>query len=83
MFRCGKCGCILSATTADIAGISKSPIGLLTTAGAANALLKRGSGKQVNVTYLRVEEVGSAQTTQLYRRRELPLEELQALAGSL
>ena len=83
MFRCDKCGCILSATTADIIGVSKSPVGLLTTVGAANALFKRGSGKKVDVTYLRVEDVGSAQTTKTYQGREMPLEDFQALANSL
>ena len=36
LFRCDKCGCILSASQADFTGFSKSKVGLLTTAGAMN-----------------------------------------------
>lgn len=83
MFRCDKCGCILSATTADLSGFSKSKVGLLTTAGAFNALGKKATGKKVNTVYMKVEEVGSAQTTKYYEKKELPIEELQKLADSL
>lgn len=83
MFLCDKCGCILSATTADLTGFSKSKVGLLTTAGLFNAIGKKSSGKQVNTVYMKVEEVGNAQTTKLYEGKEMPIEELQALADSI
>ncbi|MBO5454486.1 MAG: hypothetical protein J6A69_11100 [Clostridia bacterium] len=83
LFRCDKCGCILSASQADFTGFSKSKVGLLTTAGAMNAILKKSSGKNVNTVYIKVEEVGSAQTTKLYEGKEMPLEELQQLADSI
>lgn len=83
MFLCDKCGCILSATTADLTGFSKSKVGLLTTAGAFNAIGKKASGKKVNTVYMKVEEVGSAQTTKVYEKKEMPIEELQQLAESL
>lgn len=83
MFLCDKCGCILSATTADLTGFSKSKVGLLTTAGLFNAIGKKSSGKQVSTVYMKVEEVGNAQTTKLYEGKEMPIEELQALADSI
>ena len=80
---CDNCGAILSATTADLAGFSKSKVGLLTTAGMMNAIGKKAGGKQVATTYIKVEEVGNAQTTKIYEGKELPIEELQELAESL
>lgn len=83
MFLCDKCGAILSATTADLSGFSKSKAGLLTTAGMINAIGKKASGKKTATTYIKVEEVGNAQTTKVYEGKEMPIEELQALAESL
>lgn len=83
MFLCDKCGAILSATTSDLSGFSKSKVGLLTTAGMFNAIGKKASGKSVGTTYIKVEEVGNAQTTKVYEGKELPIEELQALADNL
>lgn len=51
MFLCDKCGAILSATTADLSGMSKSKAAVLfTTAGLMNAIGKKASGKQVSTT---------------------------------
>ena len=83
LFLCDKCGAILSATTSDLSGFSKSKAGLSTTAGLFNAIGKKASGKSVATTYIKVEEVGSAQTTKVYESREMPIEELQALADSI
>lgn len=83
LFLCDKCGAILSATTLDLSGFSKSKAGLLTTAGMFNAIGKKASGKNVATTYMKVEEVGSAQTTKVYKGKEMSIEELQALADSL
>ena len=67
LFLCDKCGAILSATTA----------------GLFNAIGKKASGKKVGTVYMKVEEVGNAQTTKVYQGKEMPIEELQALAESL
>lgn len=84
LFRCDKCGCILSATTADITGMSKSKAAaVFTTAGMLNAIGKKASGKSVSTIYMKVEDVGNAQTTKMYEGKEMPIEELQALADSL
>ena len=84
MFLCDKCGAILSATTADLSGMSKSKAAaVFTTAGMFNAIGKKASGRSVATTYIKVEEVGSAQTTKMYEGKEMPIEELQALAESL
>ena len=84
LFRCDKCGCILSASTADISGLSSSKAAtILTTAGNINALFKKSQGKKVGTVYLKVEEVGNMQTTKVYEGKDLPLEEWQELANSL
>jgi hypothetical protein len=76
LFKCDKCECILSAEVAETAGMNKT---ILTTTGLFKAL----SGKKNRTTYLRVDEVGTAQVTETFNGREMPLEELQALANSL
>lgn len=48
-----------------------------------NALFKKCSGKQVGTVYIKIEEVGEAQTTRYYEGKELPLAEIQKLANSL
>lgn len=84
MFLCDKCGAILSATTADITGMSKNKAAaVFTTDGMFNALGKKLSGKSVATTYIRIENVGNAQTTKMYEGKEMPIEDLQALADSL
>lgn len=84
LFRCNKCGCILSASQADFSGLSQNKAAtVLTTAGAVNALFKKSTGKQVGVVYMKIEEVGNAQTTKYYEGKEMPLEELQQLANSI
>lgn len=83
MFLCDKCGCILSATTMDLTGFTKSKVGLITTVGLANAIGKKAGGKDVKTIYMKVEEVGNAQTTKMYEGKEMPIEELKALADSL
>lgn len=83
MFLCDKCGCILSAPRADVVGILKSKVGVFTTVGMINAIDKKASGKSVATTYIKVEEVGNAQTTKIYEGKEMLIEELQELADSL
>ncbi len=83
LFLCDKCGAVLSATTADISGLSSSKLGVLTNAGLFNAIGKKAAGKQVATVYMKVEQVGAAQTTRLYEGKEMPIEELQELAQNL
>ena len=83
MFLCDKCGAILSATTADLSGFSSNKASVLTTASLFNAIGKKAGGKKVGTVYMKVEEVGNAQTTKYYEKKEMPIEELQALAESL
>ena len=84
MFLCDKCGAILSATTADLSGMSKSKAAVLfTTAGLMNAIGKKASGKQVSTTYIKIEEVGNAQTTDIYKGREFSIDEIKTLADTI
>ena len=84
MFLCDKCGAILSATTADLSGMSKSKAAVLfTTAGLMNAIGKKASGKQVSTTYIKIEEVGNAQTTDIYKGREFSVDELKKIADTI
>ena len=84
MFLCDKCGAILSATTADLSGMSKSKAAVLfTTAGLMNAIGKKASGKQVSTTYIQIEEVGNAQTTDIYKGREFSIDELKKMADTI
>lgn len=84
MFLCDKCGAILSATTADLPGMSKSKAAVLfTTAGLMNAIGKKASGKQVSTTYIKIEEVGNAQTTDIYKGREFSIDELKKMADTI
>lgn len=84
MFLCDKCGAILSATTADLSGMSKSKAAVLfTTAGLMNAIGKNASGKQVSTTYIKIEEVGNAQTTDIYKGREFSIDELKKMADTI
>ena len=74
MFKCEKCGCILRAPVTDVVGVGRSA--LLSWQGVA----KKAHGKQVKAIYITVEEVGNMQTTDLYKEKEMTLEELNALA---
>jgi len=76
LFKCDKCGCILSAEVMETSGRNKT---ILTNTG----LLKALSGKKNSITYFKVDEVGSAQVTQTYKDKEMPMQELQALADSI
>ncbi len=83
MFRCSKCGCILSATNGDFTGTTKSTaFAVLTTAGAVNALTKKAQGKDVKTVYMRVEDVGDAQLSSALTGKELPIEEFQEMAAA-
>jgi hypothetical protein len=73
--KCDKCGAILSATVSETAGMDKT---VITTTG----LLKALSGKKNSVTYVKVEDVGSAQVTKVHEGKEFPLGDLQAMADN-
>lgn len=74
--KCDKCGAILSATVSETAGMDKT---IITTTG----LLKAISGKKNKITYVKVEDVGSAQVTKIHEDKEYPLEELQEMANNI
>lgn len=76
LFKCEVCNCILSSTVPDVTGFGRS---VITTLG----LIKKLSGKKVSTIYMKVVEVGNAQTTNLYKGKEMELEELNLLAASL
>lgn len=76
LFQCEECKCILSASVPDVTGFSRTP---LTTLGLAKAL----SGKKMSVIYIKVDDVGSMQTTKLNEGKELTLDELNNMASQL
>ena len=76
LFKCEKCNCILSSTVPDVTGFGRS---VVTTLG----IIKKFSGKKVGTIYMRVVEVGNAQTTKLYEGKEMELAELNNIAVSL
>lgn len=46
-------------------------------------MAKKAHGKDTKSIYVTVEEVGEAQTTELYKEKEFKLEEINALANDL
>ncbi len=83
MFRCSKCGCILSATQDDFTGRTKSTAySVLTTGGAVNALVKKNQGKDIKTVYVKIEDAGDAQVSSALVGKELPLDDLKAMAAA-
>ena len=74
LFKCEQCGCVLRVPVTDVVGVGRSA--LLSWQG----LAKKAHGKQTSAIYVTVEEVGKMQTTDLYKEKEMTLEELNALA---
>ena len=77
LFKCEQCGCLLRVPVTDVVGVGRSA--LLSWQG----LAKKVHGKQTGAIYVTVEEVGKMQTTELYKEKEMTLEELNALAESI
>ncbi len=77
LFKCEQCGCVLRVPVTDVVGMGRSA--LLSWQG----LAKKVHGKQTSALYVTVEEVGKMQTTELYKEKEMTLDELNALAESL
>jgi hypothetical protein len=77
LFRCEKCECVLLVPVTDVVGIGRSA--LLSWQG----LAKKMHGKTTNAIYVTIEDVGKMQTTQLYKEKEMTLEELNALANAV
>jgi len=67
LFKCEKCNCILSATVADVSGLGRS---VLSNVG----LAKSFSGKKAGTIYIKVDEVGTMQTTKVYEGKEFDLD---------
>lgn len=76
LFQCEKCKCILSSPVPDVTGFNNTA---LTTTG----LIKRLSGKKNGVIYMKVQDVGTAQTTKIHEGKEFTLQELNKLAIEL
>lgn len=76
LFKCEQCDCILSATVPDVTGFGRSA---LTTLG----LIKKMSGKNTRTIYMKIQEVGNLQTTQMYKEKEMSLEDLNELAARI
>lgn len=77
LFKCEQCECVLRVPVTDVAGVGRSA--LLSWQGVAKAM----HGKKTSAIYVTVEEVGKMQTTQLYKGKEMTLEELNALAKKM
>lgn len=77
LFKCEQCGCILRVPVTDVVGVGRSA--LLSWQGVA----KKMHGKETGSIYVTIEDVGNAQTTQLYKEKEMTLEEVNALAQQL
>ena len=77
LFQCERCKCILRVPVTDVVGVGRSA--LLSWQG----LAKKTRGKQTNAIYITIEDVGKMQTTELYKEKEMTLDELNALANSI
>lgn len=77
LFKCEQCGCILRVPVTDVVGVGRSA--LLSWQG----LAKKLHGKQTSAIYITIEDVGKMQTTQMYKEKEMTLEEINALANNL
>lgn len=74
LFKCDKCGCILRVPVTDVMGIGRSA--LLSWQG----LAKKMHGKETGAIYVAIEEVGNMQVTEIYKEKEMTLEEINVLA---
>ncbi len=77
LFKCEQYGCVLRVPVTDVVGVGRSA--LLSWQG----LAKKVHGKQTSAIYVTVEEVGKMQKTELYKEKEMTLDELNALAESI
>ena len=81
MFRCKDCGCVLSATTADFSGATKSGAFVLTNAGLVNAISKSKDGKDIKTVYIKIEDAGTFYLDKSVEGKEFPVEQLKALSA--
>lgn len=77
LFRCEECGCVLRVPVTDVNGMGRSA--LLSYQGIA----KKIHGKDTRAIYVTIEEVGAMQTTDMYKEKELTLDELNELAKTI
>jgi len=77
LYKCENCNCILRIPVTDVVGVGRSA--LLSWQG----LAKKVHGKQTSSIYVTIEEVGNFQTTQIYKDKEMTLEEINQLADSM
>ena len=77
LFKCEHCDCILRVPVTDVVGVGRSA--LLSWQG----LAKKMHGKQTTAIYVTIEDVGKMQTTQVYKGKEMTLEEINTTANNL
>lgn len=77
LFKCDKCECVLRVPVTDVVGVGRSA--LLSWQGVA----KKMNGKDTKAIYVTVEDVGNMQTTELYKEKEMTLEEINAMAEGI
>lgn len=77
LFKCEQCECVLRVPVTDVVGVGRSA--LLSWQGVA----KKMHGKQTSAIYVTIEDVGKMQTTQMYKEKEMTLEEINDLANNL
>ncbi|WP_352398672.1 hypothetical protein [[Clostridium] aminophilum] len=77
LFKCEQCDCVLRVPVTDVVGVGRSA--LLSWQG----LAKKVHGKETGAIYVTIEEVGKVQTTEIYKEKEMTLEELNAMAESI
>ena len=84
MFRCKDCGGVISSSTMDFTGMTKSTAAAFLNTGAGlNYLIKKHDGKDAKAVYVRVDDAGAFRTTKELEGQEFKLEDLQAMAASL
>lgn len=76
LFQCEECKCILSATVADVTGISRTP---LTTLGIAKML----GGKNMDTIYMKIDDVGLMQDKKNYEKMDFTLDELKDMINEI
>lgn len=77
LFKCEQCGCILRVPVTDVVGVGRSAL------LSWQCVAKKMHGKETGSIYVTIEDVGNVQTTQLYKEKEMTLEEVNALAQQL
>lgn len=81
LYRCERCEATMSSSAIDAAAADGKQFAFNPGAAAFNAARKGRKGQNVNETYFKVEELGNVCTNTALLEQELPMHELQAMAG--